>query len=164
MMVEKRVRGVFLRNLWYCELPCCTVGICEEDGAITRVFFKGITEVSGYELAETALIRKTEEQLREYFAGVRQEFDLPLAPRGTAFQQACWAALRSIPYGETRSYGEIAAQVGNAKASRAVGMANNRNPIAIIVPCHRVIGSTGKLVGYAGGLDVKQALLELEGR
>ena len=84
--------------------------------------------------------------------------------QGTPFQQKVWAALREIPYGETRSYGQIAAQVGNPKASRAVGMANNRNPIAIIVPCHRVIGANGSLTGYAGGLNVKQELLALERR
>ena len=91
-------------------------------------------------------------------------FDLPLRMQGTPFQQKVWAALREIPYGETRSYGQIAAQVGNPKAGRAVGMANNRNPIAIIVPCHRVIGANGSLTGYAGGLNVKQELLALERR
>ena len=95
-------------------------------------------------------------------AGRRREFQLPLAPKGTEFQQKVWKALLDIPYGETRSYGEIARAIGNPKASRAVGMANNRNPIAIIIPCHRVIGSTGKLVGYGGGLDKKEFLLNLE--
>ncbi len=98
----------------------------------------------------------------EYFAGGRKDFDLPLCPRGTEFQKKVWSALREIPYGETRAYGEIAAAVGNPKAARAVGMANNRNPISVIVPCHRVIGSDGKLVGYGGGLDIKEFLLDLE--
>ena len=89
-------------------------------------------------------------------------FDLPLDPIGTEFQKKVWQALKEIPFGETRSYGEIAKLIGNEKASRAVGMANNKNPIAIIIPCHRVIGANGKLVGYAGGLDLKEKLLKLE--
>ncbi|MGH9302503.1 MAG: methylated-DNA--[protein]-cysteine S-methyltransferase [Acidimicrobiales bacterium] len=102
------------------------------------------------------------EQLAQYFAGERRTFDLPLAPRGTPFQMSVWSALGTIGYGQTRTYGQVAAQVGNPKASRAVGMANNRNPIAIIVPCHRVIGATGNLTGYGGGLDNKKLLLDLE--
>jgi methylated-DNA-[protein]-cysteine S-methyltransferase len=101
-------------------------------------------------------------QLTEYFAGEREEFDLPLDPQGTEFQLAVWRALTEIPYGETRSYGQIAESVGRPKAARAVGMANNKNPIAVIVPCHRVIGAGGALVGYAGGLERKTLLLELE--
>jgi methylated-DNA-[protein]-cysteine S-methyltransferase len=101
-------------------------------------------------------------QLTEYFAGEREEFDLPLDPQGTEFQLAVWRALTEIPYGETRSYGQIAEAVGRPKAARAVGMANNKNPIAVIVPCHRVIGAGGALVGYAGGLERKTLLLELE--
>jgi len=101
-------------------------------------------------------------QLHEYFSGTRRDFDLDLAPQGTEFQTKVWAALAEIPYGTTATYGEIAAQVGNPKASRAVGMANNRNPIALIIPCHRVIGSSGKLVGYGGGLPTKEFLLDLE--
>jgi methylated-DNA-[protein]-cysteine S-methyltransferase len=102
------------------------------------------------------------DQLREYFAGERRNFDVPLAPVGTPFQQLVWAALRMIPYGETRSYGQIAAQIGRPSASRAVGLANGRNPVSIIVPCHRVIGSSGTLTGYAGGLERKRFLLDLE--
>ena len=97
-----------------------------------------------------------------YLSGERRTFDLPLAPEGTAFQKAVWAELEKIPYGETRSYGQIAAQVGNAKACRAVGMANHRNPIPIFIPCHRVIGADGSLTGYGGGLDCKKVLLRLE--
>lgn len=115
---------------------------------------------SNYE--ETNLIRETKKQLDEYFKGQRKEFDLPLYPVGTAFQQKVWGALGDIPYGETRTYGEIARQVGNPKGQRAVGMANNKNKIAIVIPCHRVIGANGKLIGYAGGLDIKEALLNLE--
>jgi methylated-DNA-[protein]-cysteine S-methyltransferase len=101
-------------------------------------------------------------QLEEYFAGERREFELELAPTGTPFQLSVWRALRAIPYGETTSYGEIAAAVGQPSAARAVGGANNRNPIAIIVPCHRVIGASGSLTGYGGGLPRKQQLLKLE--
>ena len=102
-------------------------------------------------------------ELEEYFAGKRREFTFPLDLRGTDFQLACWRALLAIPYGETRSYADIARAVGKPNAFRAVGMANNRNPIAIVVPCHRVIASDGTLCGYGGGLEVKRKLLELEG-
>ena len=101
-------------------------------------------------------------QLETYFAGDLKQFDLPLAPRGTDFQMSVWKALRSIPYGETISYGELAERIGNPKAVRAVGGANGKNPIAIIVPCHRVIGSDGTLTGFGGGLPIKEALLKLE--
>lgn len=101
-------------------------------------------------------------QLREYFAGTRRDFDLPLCPTGTDFQRAVWASLRDIPYGETRCYGELAARIGRPAAVRAVGAANGRNPISIIVPCHRVIGRNGTLTGYGGGLPAKRTLLALE--
>jgi methylated-DNA-[protein]-cysteine S-methyltransferase len=101
-------------------------------------------------------------QLEEYFAGERTEFTLPLAPRGDEFQQKVWALLREIPYGQTRSYGDLARRLGDVNLSQAVGWANGRNPISIIVPCHRVIGADGSLVGYAGGLDRKRFLLALE--
>lgn len=101
-------------------------------------------------------------QLTAYFAGELQAFDLPLAPKGTPFQQKVWAYLQTIPYGRTTTYGTIAQELGNPKSTRAVGAANGRNPIAIIIPCHRVIGSDGKLTGYAGGLQIKEALLRLE--
>jgi methylated-DNA-[protein]-cysteine S-methyltransferase len=101
-------------------------------------------------------------QLEKYFAGQLETFDLPLAPQGTPFQQKVWSELCIIPYGETISYGELASRIGNPKASRAVGLANGSNPIPIIIPCHRVIGSNGKLTGYGGGLDIKEKLLALE--
>lgn len=103
-------------------------------------------------------------QVQEYFAGIRKYFDFPYELFGTEFQKKVWKALTEIPYGETRTYKEIAIGIGNAKACRAVGMANNKNPLFIAVPCHRVIGANGKLVGYAGGLEMKKALLELEAR
>ncbi len=102
-------------------------------------------------------------ELEEYFSGKRREFTFALDLRGTDFQVACWRALLAIPYGETRSYADIARAVGRPQGFRAVGMANNRNPVAIVVPCHRVIASDGSLCGYGGGLDVKRKLLELEG-
>lgn len=109
-----------------------------------------------------ALLGEAARQLDEYFAGQRRTFDLPLCPSGTAFQRQVWQALRAIPYGETRSYAQIAAAVGRPRACRAVGMANHRNPLPIVVPCHRVIGAGGALTGYAGGLEIKKQLLALE--
>jgi methylated-DNA-[protein]-cysteine S-methyltransferase len=108
------------------------------------------------------ILMQAELQLKEYFAGSRQTFDLPLDMRGTIFQKGVWEALLAIPFGETRSYGELAKQLGRPSASRAVGAANGRNPVSIVVPCHRVIGSSGKLTGFAGGLGVKALLLDLE--
>ena len=108
------------------------------------------------------ILLETQKQLREYFAGTRQQFDLPLDFEGTVFQKKVWQALRDIPFGETRSYRDIAEQVGNIKAVRAVGAANGKNPISIIAPCHRVVGVNGKLVGFAGGLNNKEILLGLE--
>ena len=108
------------------------------------------------------ILVETERQLGEYFAGTRRSFDVPLSFAGTDFQKRVWAALLAIPFGETRSYGEIADQLGAPGASRAVGAANGRNPISIIAPCHRVVGSTGKLTGFAGGLEAKAFLLDLE--
>ena len=112
--------------------------------------------------ADAGAFAEAIEQLEEYFAGSRTQFDLPLAPVGTEFQQRVWRALLSIPYGRTVTYGQIAAQIASPAASRAVGLANGRNPIGIIVPCHRVVGSTGRLTGYGGGLDRKQFLLDFE--
>ncbi|WP_407303644.1 methylated-DNA--[protein]-cysteine S-methyltransferase [Acinetobacter sp.] len=114
------------------------------------------------EQADHPILLETQMQLTEYFAGKRQQFDLPLDFEGTEFQQKVWQALLSIPFGETRSYREIAEQIGNVKAVRAVGAANGKNPISIIAPCHRVIGAGGKLVGFAGGLENKDILLKLE--
>ena len=135
--------------------------ITDNGSAITGLFFDR-KRAAGLKKAETPLIQKAVAQVKEYFAGKRKQFKLPLDMRGTEFQRAVWQALQNIPYGETRSYKEIAASIGRPKAVRAVGMANNRNPISIIVPCHRVIGHDGKLVGYGGGLPLKQHLLELE--
>ena len=111
---------------------------------------------------DTKLLLEVEKQLKEYFEGKRIKFEIPLNPKGTEFMKKVWKELLNIPYGETRTYKEIAEKIDNSKASRAVGMANNKNPIPIIIPCHRVIGSNNKLVGYALGLDMKQYLLDLE--
>ena len=116
------------------------------------------SEETTLELAER--IRR---EVAEYLEGKRTSFDIPIHTKGTPFQEKVWAALRGIPYGETRTYGQIAVTVGSPKGARAVGMACNRNPILLFTPCHRVIGSTGELVGFAGGLEVKKRLLELEG-
>lgn len=145
---------------FYENTPVGRICIGEKDGAITRVTWNHIPKDAVPE--ETELIKSCKAQLDEFFAGKRKEFDLPLAPVGTEFQKKVWDALREIPYGETRSYKDIAIAVENPKGCRAVGMANNKNPIAIIVPCHRVIGTNGKLVGYAPGTDIKRFLLELE--
>ncbi len=110
-----------------------------------------------------AVLQEVARQLEQYFAGRRRSFELPLDPAGTDFQRRVWAELRRIPWGQTCTYGELALRLGNPGASRAVGLANGRNPIGIIIPCHRVVGSSGRLTGYAGGLGIKRALLELEG-
>lgn len=133
--------------------------IAADDEAIVALDFSEEELSSSF---ETELLRQAASQLDEYYRGERKTFSLPLKVTGTVFQERVWQALLTIPYGQTRSYGEIAAQVGNPKASRAVGMANNRNPISIIIPCHRVIGSDGKLVGYGGGMHRKVWLLDLE--
>ena len=133
-----------------------------ENGFLVRLDFADGIQAEGKNGNESALLVKVAMQLDEYFQGVRKNFDLPLNPAGTGFQRKVWDALLAIPYGETRTYREIAEAAGCPRGFRAVGMANNKNPIAIIIPCHRVIGSNGKLVGYAGGLGRKEALLALE--
>lgn len=144
----------------YIESPVGLLRIAEENGAVTELLFG--RQDDGAAQGETPLLLRAEEQLREYFAGERTAFSLPLAPRGTAFQRRVWDALMTIPYGETRSYQEIAVLAGSPKGFRAVGMANHANPISIFIPCHRVIGKSGSLTGYGGGLDAKKYLLELE--
>lgn len=174
------------QNTYYCymETPIGRIAIEEDEKAITALYMyddenNGIEaeeDKSGseYDVAEhelegsgriycnTPLLQEAKEQLEEYFAGKRKEFDLPISSHGTEFQKKVWNALRQIPYGETRSYREIAVQIGNPKACRAIGGANNKNPIMIIVPCHRVIGADGSLVGFGGGLPAKEYLLALE--
>ena len=138
--------------------------VIESDGSsITGIKRQGSAEPVGKKEANT-LTDVTAMQLEEYFAGKRRRFDVPLNPCGTDFQCSVWKALQEIPYGKTKSYKQIAQAIGNPKACRAVGLANNKNPIWIIIPCHRVIGADGALTGYGGGLTMKQRLLELERR
>lgn len=159
-----------LERVWYYDTEIGRVGIAENGNAITEITLlktpvgPGIIRPLKFEKEEeTQLLKTAAEQLKEYLAGNRQTFDLPLDPRGTEFQKAVWNALLDIPFGEIRSYKHVAEAIGNPKACRAVGMANNKNPILIVIPCHRVIGSDGSLVGYGGGIDLKEKLLKLEG-
>ena len=145
--------------LW--DSPLGSMLLAQQDECLIFAQFDAVPK-SDWQRKETPLLQQGREQLREYFAGTRREFTLPLAPKGTPFQQKVWGALRTIPYGQTKSYGEIARQIGSPMGARAVGMANHCNPIAILIPCHRVVGKKGELTGYAGGLWRKQALLNLE--
>ena len=142
--------------------PVGELVITYQDGAVIALKRADATALP--EDAPNALTEAVCRQLDEYFAGTRTTFDFPLRLQGTPFQEKVWAALRDIPYGETRSYQQIAQAIGQPKACRAVGMANHRNPIYIVVPCHRVVGANGALTGYGGGLDMKTALLALEAR
>lgn len=161
MSDRKEMNG--LGNVFYYETALGTIGIAETNDQITHLYFEAEKfPANDYEMKETPVLAEAGKQLKEYFEGRRSAFDLPLAPAGTEFMRRVWNALQEIPYGETRSYKEIAAMAGNSKACRAVGMANNRNPISIFIPCHRVIGADGTMVGYGGGLDKKVFLLDLE--
>ncbi|MBQ6108457.1 MAG: methylated-DNA--[Thermoguttaceae bacterium] len=140
--------------------PIGPIFLRESNGFLVSVHFSAEGESS----PETPILLQAARELDEYFAGRRQTFDLPLNPTGTPFQRKVWAELQKIPYGTTISYGELARRIGQPKASRAVGMANHRNPLAIFIPCHRVIGADGSLTGYGGGLEVKRFLLDLEFR
>ena len=156
-----------MKHGFYYDTSVGRIGIVETGGpkgAVCNVFWSKIRlpQITFTE-RETALLRKAGNQLKEYVKGERQMFDFPMVFIGTEFEQKVWKALLSIPYGETRSYGEIARQIGNAKAYRAVGRANANNPLCIFVPCHRVLSAGGKLTGYEGGLDRKRRLLRLEG-
>ncbi|MFV0626378.1 MAG: methylated-DNA--[protein]-cysteine S-methyltransferase [Alphaproteobacteria bacterium] len=144
------------------ESPIGKLWLCEEEGSLTALSFSKTKIPLQVQERETPILVEAKKQLNEYFAEKREKFDLPIKFKGTSFQQKVWKALCQVPYGQTASYKEIAQNIQNEKACRAVGMANNKNPIAIIVPCHRIIGTNGKLVGYAGGLEIKQKLLELE--
>ena len=138
------------------------IAIIEEDNKIIAIEINKKIEEEMVQ-KETPLLKETEKQLLEYLEGRRKTFDVPLNPKGTKFMKQVWTALQEIPYGEVRTYGQIAQTVGKPKAARAVGMANHRNPIPIIIPCHRVIGCNGILVGYALGMDMLEFLLKLEG-
>jgi len=151
-----------MKSLFYFETPVGKVGIAEKEGSITDLFFGCEDAPENAEIKETALLLDTYKQLSEYFKKQRTAFDVPLRLEGTEFQMRDWRELLKIPYGKTISYGEIARALGIPKGARAVGLANNRNPVSIIVPCHRVIGADGKMVGYGGGLPIKKFLLDLE--
>ena len=138
-----------------------TIKISETEGKIIGLVFSDSKKENEIE-RETDSIIKTYMQLKEYLSGKRKSFDIEIEMMGTEFQKKVWKELLNIPYGETRSYKDIATVIGNEKACRAVGNANNKNPIAIIVPCHRVVGSNGGMTGYAGGIDIKEKLLKIE--
>lgn len=142
--------------------PVANLFLVEEQGQLVEISFHHLKKKEEMEEKNTELLQEVKRQLEEYFSGRLQNFDLPLKPKGTDFQKQVWKALLPIPYGETKSYGDIAKQIGKEKAVRAVGGANHVNPISIVIPCHRVIGKNGNLTGYGGGLEVKEKLLELE--
>ena len=151
-------------NYQHLDTPIGHLRLVSDGAHITAIEFEGMHgDCAADQQAEDPALAACAQQLREYFAGTRSTFDLPTAPGGTQFQNNVWNALRRIPYGELRSYRDIAGEIHNIKAVRAVGAANGRNPIPIVVPCHRVIGSDGSLTGFAGGLEAKEALLRLEG-
>lgn len=152
--------------IFYCHFssPLGCITIVQNGEAITHLHIGEMPVLSPDAKQQTTpLLQEACRQLSEYFAKTRQTFDLPLAPAGTEFQRKVWGALCTIPYGQTRTYKDMAIAIGCPKGFRAVGLANNKNPIAILIPCHRVIGANGKMVGYAGGLHLKKFLLELEG-
>jgi methylated-DNA-[protein]-cysteine S-methyltransferase len=154
----------------YCEQVSTDLGdflLAGDDDVVVAAMLPGtwdIDELPGEWVSRPGSMATAAAQLAEYAEGTRRTFALTLIPRGTSFQQSVWGALETIPYGTTTTYGAIAAQVGNPKASRAVGLANNRNPIPLFIPCHRVVGADGNLTGYAGGLDLKRSLIALEQR
>ena len=146
--------------------PVGQILLLAEDDVLIRLEFPGKSHAMGVpekSEAGSPFLHEVSNQLTQYFDGTRRTFDIALHPRGTDFQQRVWGFLNDIPWGETRSYGQLADQVGNKGASRAVGAANGRNPISIILPCHRVIGGDGHIAGYAGGLEAKRWLLQHEG-
>ena len=154
-----------VKQYCYYQSPIGTLLLIGTDGILEELHFPSSLEQ--VHIAEEwqnneASFKQTLQQLAEYFAGKRQKFDLKISPKGTAFQERVWQELCRIPFGGTASYGEIAERIGNPKACRAVGMANAKNPIPIIVPCHRVIGKDGSLTGFGGGLEIKEQLLKLE--
>jgi methylated-DNA-[protein]-cysteine S-methyltransferase len=163
---QKRKRSFLPMHIWYINSLFGPIRLEEDGGALVGLAFDadGAPELEALprKVCETPLLEEAEEQLNEYFAGVRRAFSLPLDARGTPFQRAVWDALCEIPYGETRTYGQIAAAIGKPNAARAVGAACHTNPIAILIPCHRVVGASGALTGYAAGVEIKEYLLTLE--
>lgn len=151
-----------LKNIYPYDTAIGRIYVADNGSAIAGVFLPGNAVPAGIPQNETDVIKRAAVQITEYLSGRRREFDVKVEPEGTDFQKRVWAALRTIPYGHTCSYSHIAHIAGNPKACRAVGMANNRNPVSIIIPCHRVIGKSGALVGYGGGLELKKCLLDME--
>ena len=154
-----------MKRYCYCDSPIGRMLLVGENGVLEELLFPKAAEklsIPAEWQKDEACFAETLRQLRQYFAGDRRQFDCPMAPQGTPFQERVWQELRKIPYGETASYGAIAQRIGNPKACRAVGMANSKNPIPIIIPCHRIIGKDGSLTGFGGGLAVKKQLLDLE--
>lgn len=152
-----------MKKLFYYKTKIGEIGLAEDNNKITNLFFETSTvDKDKYLISESYILREAHKQLQEYFNGVRKSFSIPVAPAGTEFMQRVWNALNDIPYGETRSYKDIAEKTGSNLAYRAVGLANNKNPIPIIIPCHRVIGANKKMVGYGGGLKLKEYLLQHE--
>lgn len=151
-----------MQHIFYYTTPIGRLGIIADENAVTNLLFEREQAPNGVALQETPIHRAAAEQLERYFSGELTVFSVPLDPGGMGFNRAVWNALIAIPYGETRTYAQIAEAVGSPKAYRAVGLANNRNPIPIFIPCHRVIGTNAKLTGYRGGLDAKDTLLGLE--
>lgn len=151
-------------KLNYCVIdsPVGKLLLAGDDQGLQRIQFQCNHDFSSYGTDNKELFAEVIQQLDDYFNKKRTQFDLKLNPQGTEFQQSVWNRLQNIPYGQTKYYGQVAEEIGNPKASRAIGLANNKNPIPIIIPCHRVIGKNGHLTGFAGGLDVKQQLLDLE--
>ena len=147
----------------YRDYPIGTLGLMDDGQGLSRVFLRQEGVKYGFPEGKTPLTDQAAAELDEYFGRRRRSFTVRLSPHGTEFQLAVWKALRDIPYGQTRTYGEIATAVGRPKAARAVGMANHDNPLLIFTPCHRVVGKGGALTGFACGLEVKRGLLELEG-
>lgn len=168
--VATDAKVIGLRHLVLGQTPVGPLTLVARNGALVGVWMEdqrhhpGVMAYGEPARADDQVLAGAAAQLEEYFAGGRTEFDLPLAPEGTDFQRRVWAELVRIPYGETVSYGELARRLGNPTGSRAVGLANGRNPIGIVVPCHRVVGSGGDLTGYGGGLPRKRLLLDLEAR
>lgn len=165
-MTKREAATILNKKKCLVRTPVGELELVEDGKGICSLSFGSSSKTQDIPEEKTELLLEAERQLAEYFAGERKVFDLPLSLHGTEFQMRDWKALLAIPYGETRSYGEIARIIGCPKGSRAVGMANRNNPVAIIVPCHRVIGSDGSLTGYAGknkALDIKEYLLRLEG-
>lgn len=138
------------------------IGIAEENGKITNLYFENTEFPKDILMCETPILKEAARQLNDYLTGKLKEFSLPLEPAGTDFMKQVWKSLCKIPYGKTVSYKCIAEKIGNPKAARAVGLANNRNPIPVFIPCHRVVGINGALTGYIGGLELKRKLLDIE--